>query len=246
MIFNHPLLAGLAASGLLLFASQSHAQCQEPQLPPGTLGYSVCKDWPAYPGQTLTAVAEREPDSTSALSSRDGSYSLSLAVVSSADGQPLASVRQAAMYVSDAFYFDDLSLDTGRFQLAPEVRAFGVRASFRGSSRVNPLDQVGLNLYVREGTTLRPVLEKFLAYSYSGEWDGNCSGQRQETTRTLDIGKTRSHGYADLIVRSVTTTTTGRGKGDSCQSTDKTAKPVLTTLRYDGERYPLPESLKSL
>lgn len=191
-------------------------------------------------------MAEREPDSTSALSSRDGSYSLSLAVVSSANGQPLASVRQAAMYVSDAFYFDGLSLDTGRFQLAPEVRAFGVRASFRGSSRVNPLDQVGLNLYVREGTTLRPVLEKFLAYSYSGEWDGNCSGQRQETTRTLDIGKTRSHGYADLIVRSVTTTTTGRGKGDSCQSTDKTAKPVLTTLRYDGERYPLPESLKSL
>ncbi|MCK9797321.1 hypothetical protein M1B34_06080 [Pseudomonas sp. MAFF 302030] len=241
-----PLIASLAVFGLWTSASQAVAECQAPQRTQTLPGYALCKDWPAFPGQTLTVLSELQPDPVLGNASGDGLYDLRLALVDSASGKTLARYQQPSAFMSDAVGFESLTLDTGRYQLAPQVRAFGVRASFKGSSRVNPMDQVSLNLYVREGENLRPVMDKFLAYSYSGEWDGNCAGERTETTRTLDIAKTRSHGYADLIVRSVTLTTTGKGQGEQCQSRSVTAKPVLTTLRYDGQRYVLPQGFQSL
>ncbi|WMN19179.1 MULTISPECIES: hypothetical protein [Pseudomonas] len=245
---NRPssLIQILGGIGLLLGSAAVAAQCLPPPRNAQVPGFSLCKEWPAFAGQSISLLAELTPDPAVADTSGDGSYDLHLAVLDRQGGQALASYRQPAAFVSDAIHLDSLKLDTGRFQLAPQVRAFGVRAAFSGSSRVNPFDQVLLSLYVREGARLRPVMEKFVAYSYSGEWDGQCTGQRVETTRTLDIAKTGSHGYADLIVRSVSVTTLGEGQGEQCQSRSVTSKPVLTTLHYDGQRYVLPNELNGI
>ncbi|AZC23138.1 MULTISPECIES: hypothetical protein [Pseudomonas] len=246
MIRPSSLIQVLGGIGLLLGSAAVAAQCLPPPRNAQVPGFSLCKEWPAFADQSISLLAELTPDPAVADASGDGSYDLQLAVLDRQDGQALASYRQPAAFVSDAIHLDSLKLDTGRFQLAPQVRAFGVRAAFSGSSRVNPFDQVLLSLYVREGTRLRPVMEKFVAYSYSGEWDGQCTGQRVETTRTLDIAKTGSHGYADLIVRSVSVTTLGEGQGEQCQSRSVTSKPVLTTLHYDGQRYVLPNELNGI
>ena len=142
--------------------------------------------------------------------------------------------------------FDGLSIDTARYKLTSDLRAFGVRAGFTGSSRANPFEQSVLSLYVREGNALRPVLEQLVIESSNGEWDTHCVGEFSRTQRTLDLAKTSSHGFADLIVRSVTTGTQNTlGKTD-CESTDSVGKTVLTTLRYDGRQYVVPKDMRGV
>lgn len=228
-----------------LIAGPAWADCTPPAVS-GEADFSVCRDWPAYPQLTITALSTFVPDPVNGHGSRVGSYNLNLAVVTAGIAKPLATYDQRSMFLSDAIALESLELDTARYKLAPDVRAFGVRAHFKGSSRVNPLDETLLSLYVREGDKLRPVLDRLLVYSFSGEWDGNCAGERSETVRTLEMGKTSSHGYADIMVRSVTSSLSGVGPRETCESKTSHEKPVLTTLRYDGKTYVLPRGFKGV
>jgi hypothetical protein len=236
---------GFAALCGLVMTTQAFAACEKPPFY-GDFGYSVCKDWPAYPGLAITAISQFESGFSASGSGPEGKYDLDLAVVSAGDSKPLATYHQSSAFESDAIAFEDLQLDTARYTLTPNLRAFGVRATFKGSSRVNPMDETLLSLYVKEGNTLRPVMDRLITYQYGGEWDGECAGDRYEITRTLEIGKTSSHGYADLIVRTVSMSTVGKGEGEACESNSVTAKPVQTTLRYDGKNYVLPGDFTSI
>lgn len=234
---------GSAALCGLMMTAQAFADCEKPPFY-GDFGYSVCKDWPAYPGLTITALSQFESGYSASDSGPDGKYDFNLAVVSSNDSQPLATYRQRSAFESNGFALQDLQIDTARYKLTPDLRAFGVVVTFKASSRINPLNEVWLSLYVKEGDKLRPVMDRLVTYQYSGEWDGNCAGERNETTRTLAIGTTRSHGYADLIIKSVSTDTVGKGEGEACVSKSITSKPELTTLRYDGKTYVFPDGFK--
>lgn len=236
-------LMSCAALCAVVMTTPVFAACEKPFLA-GDFGYSVCKDWPAYPGLAITALSQFESGPSASDYGPEGKYDLDLAVFSAGESKPLAMYHKASAFESDAIEFEDLQLDTARYQLTPDLRAFGVRATFNGSSRVNPVNEKLLSLYVREGDTLRPVLDKLITYEYGGEWDGTCAGELYQHTRTLEIGKTSSHGYADLIVKTVTTSEVGKGEGDACESSSTTAKPVLTTLRYDGSTYVLPQGFK--
>lgn len=233
---------GAALCGLLL-TSQVFADCEKPFLG-GDFGYSVCKEWPAYPGLTITALSQFESGPAASDYGPEGKYDLRLTVVSAGDSKPLATYHKSSAFESDAIEFQDLQLDTARYKLTPELRAFGVQVTFNGSSRVNPVNEKLLSLYVKEGDRLRPVLDRFITYEYGGEWDGDCAGELYQHARTLEIGKASSHGYADLIVKTVTTSMVGKGEGETCESKSITAKPVLTTLRYDGKSYVLPQGFK--
>ncbi|WP_085706836.1 hypothetical protein [Pseudomonas sp. B35(2017)] len=234
----------VALSGGLM-AGTVFADCA-PEPVTGSLDFSVCKVWPAYPGLTLSAVSTFEPDPVYGKNDRVGSYDLSLAVLSTGRSEPIATYRQPTAFMSDAFALSAVDLDTARYRLTPELRAFGVRANFKGSSRVNPMEETWLTLYVKEGDKLRPVLDRLVVSDFGGEWDGNCAGERAGTVRTLEIGQTRSHGYADLIVKSVTTGLVGEGEPQTCELKTTTGKPVLTTLRYDGKSYVLPAGFKGV
>lgn len=118
--------------------------------------------------------------------------------------------------------FNIESIDTGRYWLTPKVRAFGIR-----SSEYRPHYHAGehlysLNLYVIEGKTIRPVMEKLdIGYSASGEdcnEQNECEQFQTHQQATVAIAKTRHNGFADLIVA---------GK----------------VLVYDGTRYVVPDDL---
>lgn len=246
MTLKYRWLGCVAMSGAL-GVTQAWAECEPPPLPEGVPGFAVCKDWPAYDGQTITALSQIEPDPTlSDAPDGMGLYDLKLAVVSNIDGKPLARYAQASVYSSDAVRFDGLSIDTARYTLTSDLRAFGVRAGFIGASRANPFEQAVLSLYVREGNKLRPVLEQLAVETRNGEWDTHCAGEFSHTKRTLDLAKTRSHGFADLIVRSVTTGTQNTAQNDDCTSRDTVGKTVLTTLRYDGRQYVVPKEMQGI
>ncbi|WMY72467.1 hypothetical protein RHD99_13315 [Buttiauxella selenatireducens] len=240
-------ILGYIAIISILGVSQAYAECEAPPLPEEGAGYSVCKDWPAYDGQTITALSKIEPDpKLSEMEDGSGMYDLELSVVSTINGKPLANYSKASVFSSDAFRFDSLRIDTARYKLTSDLRAFGVRASFTGSSRPNPFYETWLSLYVREGNVIRPVLEKLVIESGSGEWDTNCAGEFSHTKRSLDMAKTRSHDFADVIVKSVTTDSKSWVENGDCKSKDTVGKTVLTTLRYNGQQYVVPEKMRGL
>lgn len=234
----------LVVIGWWLFATPALAECSPPELGAGVTGYSVCKEWPAYPGVNITAVSQLEAQPGVENPYDEGRYDLRLALVPASGGAALATYFQGALFNSDAVRFNDLSLDTARYTLTAQQRAFALRATFRGSSRANPFGEVWLSLYIREGSTLRPVLESLIVESNGGEWDTQCEGEFYETRRTVQIAGTHSHGYADLIVKTVSSGSRNIRQGEDCDSTSSTEKPVMTTLRYDGKQYVVPEEMQ--
>ena len=233
------------ALGGWFIAGQAFADCTPPAVT-GQWDFSVCKDWPVDPALTITALSTFVADSVYAKGEKIGSYDLDLSVLSADGSTSLATYRQTNAFSTDAIELENVELDTARYKLTSKLRAFGVRAMFRGSSSVNPLNETVLSLYVKEADKLRPVLDRLVVYRFSGEWDGNCAGDRGTTVRTIEMAKTSSHGYADLIVKSVTTGLTGEGPPDTCEIKTTNYKPELITLRYNGKSYVLPNGFQGL
>lgn len=242
MSFNPPLLTSLAATGLLLFASQSHGQCQEPPLPPGTLGYSACKDWPAQAGVQIRALATAPDNATD--DAQVGMFDLYVTLVDAGSQQVKASYTRKQAINSDAVAFDGLSVDTARYRLDEGVRAFGIRSRFSHESMYNPFASENLSLFVVQGQALRPLLSDLNVYQYGGESEGRCQGQFITRKRTLAVATTRSHGFADLIVKTTVVKRQATQRGDQCLETSSPPQVSQVTLRYDGQGYGVPQGLR--
>ncbi len=194
---------------------------------------AVCKINPADAGQVLAAL----PFAETADEDRQGDYGLEVLVADAATGNIIAHHYQPAAISSDAIVFRQLSLDTARYQLSPGLRAFGVRVSYVGSSRVNPFGETTLNLYTLNGTVLRQVLNKLTVAQDGGEWDGMCAGDFSQTQRTLSMGDMGKHGFASLRVSETTTSSHAVAKGDDCQESDYKPKVTGFILNFDGSQY---------
>ncbi|RMQ47776.1 hypothetical protein ALQ04_04080 [Pseudomonas cichorii] len=203
---------------------------------------AVCKVNPANPGQVLAAL----PFAETVDADGQGDYGLGVLVASAANGEIIARQYQRAAISSDAFRFESLSLDTARYQLAAKIRAFGVRISHEGSSRVNPFGSTALNLYVLEGSTLRPVLKALEVISSSGEWDGMCAGDFSRSERTLSIADKGQHGFASLTIDQKIIGTQNLRKGEDCQRIKGKPASARFTLDYDGSQYNVPKELSPL
>lgn len=237
-----------AAMALLFFPLLASADCTEQlqnwarTLKPDLKFDSeraVCKINPANPGQILAALPFAETVDEDA----QGDYGLGVIMADAASGQIVARHYQSAAITSDAISFESLSLDTARYQLTPRLRAFGVRISYDGASRVNPFASTTLNLYVLDGAKLRPVMNTLEVSRSSGEWDGMCNGDFTRTLRTLSIAEKQSHGFASLNLEEKVIDTQNRRKGEDCQRTE--GKPVSSRriLDYDGSQYVVPGGL---
>lgn len=209
--------------------------------------YMLCKAMPDRPDASIVALAIQQQGTRELEAQGTGLYDLDVSVVDTRSRRILARSLQKAAITSDAWRFNGVSIDTGRYRLAKDVRAFGIRAGWGGSSRYSPAMDTNLSLYVRDGKQLRQVLG-LLAYSVRGEYDDNCSGSSTTLERTIDIAPTLSHGFADLIVTSKVTgreMKKGEGGGEDCKEVESPAEIAQTTLRYDGRKYVVPDALQS-
>ncbi|WP_277962757.1 hypothetical protein [Pseudomonas sp. RIT-To-2] len=201
--------------------------------------HAVCKPNPADATQVVAALTFAKTIDEN----RQGDYDLDVLVADAASGAVIAHHYQRAAISSDAIQFASLSLDTARYQLSPQVRAFGVRVTYDGASRVNPFSSTTLNLYALDGTRLRRLMDKLTVSQDGGEWDGTCTGDFSQTRRTLSLGEPGKHGFASLRVSEKTTTSHAAAKGDDCQETDAKPTTATFTLDYDGSQYGVPSGL---
>ena len=229
----------LIALGILAITAQAQAACTTKAFDGQSL--SRCIVWPAFPSQ---AIAVKSTYLADAGDDEAGVLDLDLALLNASDAKPIATYRKPGAYNSDAVRFDDLRIDTGRYRLASDVRAFGLRSKFVHSSHAIPYEKTDLALYVREGDSLRPVLEGLVVFKDNGEFVNDCEGYSTKIRRTLDIAPTSHNGLADLIITTSGSKMKNTQSGKQCVSKTTDLKKSQITLTYDGQQYIVPEDLR--
>lgn len=195
----------------------------------GNLIAAVCRNWPYQPSSLLTAIAYD--------AGVEAEKQLLLAIV---DAKTMRVLNRFQTSVSEDAVTEigasSLSLDTARYQLASQVRAFGLRFNSvaHGANCADFYWGDELTLFVPEGKTLRPVLTLNL---YQQRWLKGCpaattSALWEDARLTISIGKGRSKGFQDLEI-TARIAVNASGPENAAQQ-DRRERH---TLRYDGRAY---------
>ncbi len=211
-------------------------------------GFSDCKVHPVDSSKTIVAFARIQ--GTNSSDSTD-LYNLDVLLVDTKSGKILQHLFQEGAFESDAAAFSGITIDTARYKLAPELRAFGIRASFDSNSHMYALHRQTLNLYMSKDQKMKQVLVDLITLEYadSGETldhisieNDGCTFTKGESKRTLAIAKTAHHGYADLLVQEKTTNNESKLVKNVCvAATTKMTKKY--TLQFNGDVYVVPDKL---
>ncbi len=198
----------------------------------GVVVASTCKRMPGDPRLTLAAVAWDVH--------KEDSKALAIAIVDESTATVAASLRDeigedAATQVDPG----SLRLDTAPYELAPGVRAFGLDIASEDRSCGEGGQGPSRTLYVREGRSLRPVLEG-LAISQWWWLRGNqprCDGDPKDAAAaivedyavSIGLGAPGKGGWRDLVL-TATSKRSDRKPG---------RKPLHVRVPYDGHVYDL-------
>ncbi len=203
---------------------------------------AVCQPWRALPGHAIVLL----PLPRSGSEEEYTEFDLDVLVVQQADNGNtertaiVSRVFEEKALIHDAVRLEEIKVDTARYQLASDARAFGVRAHYRGSARAYPYASETLTLYVPRGPRLVKVLDGLETSRQRGEWDMQCAGTSQTMRGTLTIGPAATQGYADIVLRRMTSRSSSRQFGEECVKQEEPARFSNVTLRFNGTSYPAP------
>ena len=200
---------------------------------------AVCQPWRGVPGRFIVVLPLVRAGSEADMADFD----LDVMVVQQADNgnteraKVVSRTFEESALSEDAVRIADIKVDTARYTLAPETRAFGLRIVRQGSSRANPFSNETLTLYLPHGPKLLKVLDKLETTLERGEWDTNCNGNFETVQGSLSIARTISNGYADLVLHQTRSGTRSVAQGDECTTQERPTKFGSKTLRFDGTAY---------
>lgn len=211
------------------------------------LRFSNCKVWPYDPSKTIVALVHFQEGSSFATppDQTDGLYDLTVLLVKSDSGEILNHLFLKGAFSSDAIHFNGITIDTAPYNLAKNVRAFGVRAGFANSSALNSIEFVQMNLYVVRERSLKQVLGGLVVSKKLNErGDGDCTDSATVTNRTLAIADAATLGYADLRLSEKTAEIRSKKEDKGCRDTEKVFSRNHV-LRFNGDEYVVPVGLKT-
>ncbi|MER9890696.1 hypothetical protein NKJ40_01115 [Mesorhizobium sp. M0119] len=201
----------------------------------------VCKIWPAHDDLLLVAVPLIDSANRDHLHVGD----IELLVVDRKSLRVRQRLLQPGLMTDDMIVIEKVEFDTGRYALAPDVSAFGLRIEMAHHSLTAPFTETDLRLYALAGDTLRVVLDGLVVAGSGGDSDGSCAESFHSSQVSLAMSPASHHGYHDIAaVERTDTDNPSPDQDGECQS--HPGKPVKRTyrLRYDGNRYPVPAALK--
>ncbi len=143
-------------------------------------------------------------------------------------------------WVSDAIVLADIIIDTAPYDVTDNIKAFGIRTHFVGSSRVNPYESETLSLFVKFEDKLQKVLDNYEVLNNVGEWDGFCFGKFIKEEKILIISPQKTNEYYDIIVKNkITETNNFEDENGECDYKE-TITHQTSVLKFDGETYNQP------
>lgn len=204
-----------------------------PRTAGGTVVAETCKPLPHDPSRLLAAIAYD--------TGIESKKSLVVALLDANMLRVIADYRETID--EDAVTAVDegsLRLDTARYQLTPDLRAFGVRfkSSAGGPSCGAAADWDELTLLIQQKNVLRPVLRRAMQFQNALR---GCIGKPtghdvwESGKRTISVTSTRTNGFADLLI---TDTVTIDGNIDPISMGIETKTRTRSHLmKYDGKEY---------
>lgn len=189
-----------------------------------------CKSWPANENIALTAFAYDE-----------GVETEKTLIVAMIDRKAKHIVSDYRIKIGEDALIEvgesSLQLDTARYQLKKNLRAFGIRfnSAARGPSCGEGHWNTELTLLVPDGKKLRPVLNLYLYQQKSVQ--GCLSAQDpdaiwKDADLTVSLAKTSTNGLRDLLVKAkITTQSNGAQIGNIKDQVE------YQVLRYNGKYY---------
>jgi hypothetical protein len=235
-LFGFFCIVGHAACDTGL-AERMHAKLH----PKRTLDHerAVCEPWRGLPGRYIVVLPMPRPSSEPDVTQFD----LDVLVVLQADNGNTERAKIASRLLDEAALTEDavriaeIRVDTARYALAPDARAFGLRVLRQGSSRANPYASETLSLYLPQGAKLAKVLDGLETTLERGEWDTNCTGSFEKVRGTLSVMHSTSNGNADLMLRQARSESQSLLQSEECVTQALPTKFKSTLLRYDGTVY---------
>ncbi|RYF79527.1 MAG: hypothetical protein EOO29_16940 [Comamonadaceae bacterium] len=253
---------GLRAALLLactLTCAAAHAACesglaermQSRLYPARTLdrALAACKAWPAYAGRSIVVLpfpadSGRPP----------GQRTLDLAVLviqrpdngNTERDAVMAQIYQPGALRERGHALQELRIDTARYLLAPNQRAFGLRARYRGDELAAPFAAETLRLYLPQASQLQQVLAETEIERDSGRWDLQCDGQFERLRTQVAVEPVAGRRWADLMLSRTLQSSRARRQADGqCLDHAEPARYTPHRLRHNGEDYAAPAGLKS-
>lgn len=209
---------------------------------------AACKVWPAFPGRSIVVLPmPRETTDTGGKV-----FDLELLLIQRPDnGNTERDTVIGRLFQPEALDEDattsiqDIRVDTSRYVLSADARAFGLRIRYKnGSTSAGPLASETVRLYVHHANKLRQVLQEIELDHDNGGWDATCTGHFEKLRTMLSVGKASSNGFADLLLsRTLVQSRAQEQEDQTCVERALPAKFSTVTLRYDGERFRVPKSL---
>lgn len=137
---------------------------------------------------------------------------------------------------SDAISLRSFTIDTGLYTIGTNIRAFGVKADFVGSSRPNPYELSTMSMYYPEGKTFKKVMDQFTMDQYHGEWDMRCNGEFKDNHSYIILEQSKTNNFTDLKIKTISVTTINKDVKGECESKE-TSKTFYKTLKFKSSYY---------
>lgn len=137
---------------------------------------------------------------------------------------------------SDAIMLRSMSIDTGLYTISNNIRAFGVKTDFVGSSRPNPYGSVTISMYYPEGKTLKKVLDQFEMDSNRGEWDTRCNGEFKDDHSYILMEPSKTNNFTDLKIKTISVKTINKEVKGECENKE-TSKTSFRILKFKNGKY---------
>ncbi|MCL2162059.1 MAG: multidrug ABC transporter ATPase [Betaproteobacteria bacterium] len=200
---------------------------------------AACKAMPNAPSTMIAVIAfdtnheEREPVGTGKKTQ----------VVALVEAGKVVAANRSTIIEDSGFAVGSYLIDTARYILSRDVRAFGVvlYSSAHGNRCFEAHTDEYLSLWIREGEHLRAIFGTNLYgwNSLDGPLDRRCTQnandddtvRTEEARMTIGVEKTSSHGFADL---SITAHVTEHYSGDESVTGKRT---VRKAVKYNGQSY---------
>jgi len=213
---------------------------------------NACRLDPAHRDHAIVALTyvageekTGEPDESGTSSARD----LDIVIMRTSDGSIVARGHWDLDIQDDAYRLESVAIDTGRYILGHDKRAFGIRTANATHCTCTNNGWSGLTLFVENEDRIDAILRTH-ASRWQDESDGldeprpPCSLSSTEWHSTLVVGQPGHHGLADLDEVSVE-----QAKYESDEAAAHCPalppKKTVTTWRFDGHVYQALEPARS-
>jgi len=136
--------------------------------------------------------------------------------------------------------FTDMKIDTARYEVAPGLRAFGIRAGWSMSFASSDL----LSLFIVQGSEIREILSDAAMRIYFTNRGSPCMRKNRQAERIIVIDKRRNHGFFDLLVKETLDDWDEEADAQgNCDDTPVHRQQRVYRLQFDGKQYNIPAEM---